>query len=526
MQLLDDELARRTSEGVILRAQPLRVKWSVEGLVANDGHKVNVRFSCSVRALPEPSEREMLAEVLLNGKHAAFDKDVAEHFRSPLRNALFRAAEGKSGSELISDEGRELLANVLKSAAKPIAFACGVEVMPPFDVEVDSPTLQEQRLRSMQRVLTEQHAAGQLEHIQRAGELLQKFQAIRQATPDVSAGQVLQQVSPADRGALLQTLLLASAKESPLDLWAVAGPYLVRIDLPEGGSPKHELFPLPPTLGPLRSVQRADVDGKRVLLVGARSGFFVVDPNNPTADAQAYADTDVESQLGFSRVIYWPTHKSFVACHGDAGIVRWELGKMDAPVETARTKERFAHASIDGQGPRNLEVAPGGGSVVFSVGSRLFLTTVEQTTGPLKAGSDSDIVAILSTGGSYLLIVHEDGTTCRFDPRSLGDVSCVEQGPNALKCAAPLPWLGGMRLLLAAEEGPVACAGLDDDLVTQYVSPHKGLRALTGSPRHVAGLSADRQRVLLWNTWDGRKPVAEVYLGGAVRHRVADVEFG
>ena len=82
-----------------------------------------------------------------------------------------------------------------------------------------------------------------------------------------------------------------------------------------------------------------------------------------------------------------------------------------------------------------------------------------------------------------------------------------------------------MRLLLASEEGPVHCVGLDDDLVTQYVSPHRDLRVVTASAERVVGVSADRQRLIVWNAWDGRKPAAEIYVAGIARHRVADVEF-
>ena len=37
---------------------------------------------------------------------------------------------------------------------------------------------------------------------------------------------------------------------------------------PHATPPKTELIPLPPTLGPLRSVRPAEIDGRPVLLVG------------------------------------------------------------------------------------------------------------------------------------------------------------------------------------------------------------------------------------------------------------------
>ena len=65
--------------------------------------------------------------------------------------------------------------------------------------------------------------------------------------------------------------------------------------------------------------------------------------------------------------------------------------------------------------------------------------------------------------------------------------------------------------------------GADDSLVTQYSSPHRGLRAIEGAADLVAGISSDRQRLVVWNSWDGRKVLSEVHVGGVARHRAADI---
>lgn len=532
MQLLEHELARRF-DGIrlALRAEPLRVRWSIDDLTAADGHRVRCAFACSVRPIDEPSERRMLSETLLGAKSIAYDSDVAAHFAPGLRDAAARVAGERNGIDLVADSGRQVLIETLKGAAKPVAFACGVEVLPPFDLQVESPTLQEQRLRSMQRAIAEQHAAGQLEHVQRAGELLKQFQAIRETAPDLAAGHILQQINPTDRGAVLQTLLLASAKGARQDLWAVAGQSLVRLDFPADAPVRHELINLPNTLGPLRSVQPAEVDGRRVLLVGARSGFFVVDRENPGGELQPYADPDVTSQLGFSRVVWLGRDHGFCACHSDAGVVIWDSVKTDRPSRTIRPNElpgthfvepTSGSGSSRQSGPRNLQ-ALADGSVVYSVGNRIVITSAEGASRVPPPQSQADVIAIVP-GESRFIVVHEDGTVCATDCKTLDDFSS-ERRSGRVRAAAALPWLSGVRLLLASEEGPIYCVGLDDDLVTQYVSPHRDLRVVTASTKRVVGVSADRQRLIVWNAWDGRKPVAEVYLAGIARHRVADVEF-
>jgi hypothetical protein len=96
----------------------------------------------------------------------------------------------------------------------------------------------------------------------------------------------------------------------------------------------------------------------------------------------------------------------------------------------------------------------------------------------------------------------------------------------ALCAAAAIPWLGEQRLLLAPQSGPIQCIGLDDPLVTQYASVHQGVRMLAASTQYVAAVSADRQRLILWNIWDGKKPLGELHVTSITRHRIADVEMG
>ena len=97
-------------------------------------------------------------------------------------------------------------------------------------------------------------------------------------------------------------------------------------------SSEHPPVALPQTLGPLRSVQPARLDGKEVLLVGARSGVIVYDPESK--DTQEYADPSIDSPLGFSRAITWDGQ--IWGCHGDAGVVAWKFGEFAAPGVTLR----------------------------------------------------------------------------------------------------------------------------------------------------------------------------------------------
>jgi hypothetical protein len=536
MPLLSNEFARRENGRVELRPKPLRVRWNLDDLVTADGHKLHCSFTCSVAALSDPSERRMLEEVFLGRGHAVTAEAVIAHFIPGLRAAAGRVAGKHSASEWVDGDLKQEMVEPLQKAARDIAFTAGVDILPPFDVAFESPTYKSQKLEEMERTLAERRVAGQVEHFERASRLLKQFEELRAAAPDLSAADVLKQVSPADQGLMLQTLLLAAGKaQSTLCLWAVAGTALVRVD-GRATPATIEQVSLPSALGPLRSVQPARLDGKDVLLVGARGGVIAFDPES--REGQEYGDPSIQSQLGFSKAVVW--NGKIWGCHGDAGIVAWTLGETAAPSLVVRP--------IELRGPDNpapaLPTSPspttsisissqtsGIGNLTpidenrlaVSVGRVLTILNPQGRPSPVELPTRSAIIGLF-VDGQHLIVVDAGGNVITCDRATLKVLS-DRRRTGATKAAALLPWLGSNRLLLASEEGPVYCVGFDDDLVTSYTSSHRELRILSAGPDLVAAVSSDRQRVLLWNSWDGKKPLAELNIASATKHRVGDIEF-
>jgi len=540
MSLTANELARRDQRGLAVQAQPVRVQWSLDDLRAADGHGLTCRFSCGVRALNEPAELEMLQNVLMGSRAAVTADDVCRYMQPTLREAAAAAVKDKGIEAWLADDKEQLVAEIRK-AGERAAFASGIELLPPFQMDVQSASFEQKRLKDLQRTLAEQEAAGRVEHFNRAAELLKRFEEIRDKAPDLSPGAILSQLSPIDQGSTLQTLLLASAgKAGERDLWVVSGEYLVRVNAETSHAAATELFPLPPTIGPLRSVHAAQIEGQRRLLVGARDGFFIVDPLNP-AQAETYADRGVESAMGFSRVVYLGPDRGFAGTHGEAGLVRWSArGKDRGPTQVLRP-ERFGAATdlkdLAGgvpplpnttiavarqPGPRNVEPLDDR-RLLLSVGGKLWVVDGDEAI-DIPSGSSAEIVAIVPDGRTFH-VIHEDGTIAAFDGPTR-QITSTRHRPMRIRAAGGLPWLGSTRLLLAGEDGPVQCIGGDDPLVSEYVSSHRSLRGIAGSANLIAGVSSDRQRLILWQTWEGRSPIAEVYITAKTRHRVADVDFG
>src|SRR5258707_2883488 len=145
MPFLANQLARREKDALLLRPEPLRLRWEFNDLVAADGHELRAAFSASVRAVPDRTERRMLQEVLLDGRSTVSGDDVVVHFSSALRASAARVAQLHPASDWLgSDAAKHELIDALKTSAQSIAFACGVEILPPFQAELQSPTFERQ----------------------------------------------------------------------------------------------------------------------------------------------------------------------------------------------------------------------------------------------------------------------------------------------------------------------------------------------------------------------------------------------
>jgi hypothetical protein len=497
------ELGRRVDGRIELRPETLRLRVRLGDVPTADVHLIDVEFTASLRALDQRGEREMFAEAFLSGRDAVHVDDVAAHFAPALHRALCALAKTQGAEHWTSDASRAAMIEAIRAAARPVAFASGVELLPPFDCVVSSRTLVREKLDQMERALSQRRVAGHVENVQRATELLREFAALRDAMPDVAAGRLLQQVAPSTQGSMLQSLLMASAADATASLFAVAGPNLLKID-PRAIPPAVQTIPLPTDLGPLRSVQ---ADGGR-LLIGAQSGVIMVDPAQPD-DATLLRDPEITSPLGFNAVAR--TGQMIWATHSEGGIVAWNIGDGAKPQAAFRDLKQARNlAPLDDR------------RIVFSTADQVFITQTDSA--PTTIATSPAPIMLIHVDGGRIDVIRASGEIEQLDRGTLARQS-LHRRAGALTAAGALPFLGSTRLLLATADGPVYCVGGDDPLVTQYLSAHRGLRAVTACADIVAALSADRQRIILWNSWAGESPLAEIHVAAIARHRAADICF-
>lgn len=502
MEFKPNELARRDGPTMVWRKTPLRASWAFDQLISIDSHSMEAAFECSVRIAAHDGDRAIFAETFLNHSDPATLEQIQRHLKGPLREALTRLVAEHPATELVDPGRQNEWVEPLRKSLDSAAFTCGLELMGPMQLSFSSRSLLHQKMREIA-------GTRQREELDRATEFLKQFQAMRAAAPEVSPGRLLNRFDPQNRGDALRSLMLAdSAQSGPSTLWAVSGPHLVEVQSPLTKPDFSHSHSLPDEAGPLRSVQPVRMEGRPVLLIGAQRGVMIAEAANP-GQCRVYMLPGIDSPQGFNRVV--ADSRFLWASHGQAGIVRWSISDPAAPPVVYDEREARNLAFVDEE------------SLIYSTGPTAILRHGENRT-VLHLTGESPIVGIFPSAHA-VAIVREDGTLQVVELPSLRLQQALQRG-SSVRSAGVMPWLEDIRLLLATDQGPVDCIGLDDPLVTQYLSAHRGLRMLTATREMIAAASPDRQRIVIWNTWDSQRPVGEIHVTGRTRHRIADIRFG
>lgn len=521
MSINEDELAVRIGERIEFHAHPRRVRWMIDDLVTSDGHRLACVFSCGLRVLPSPTEQKMLREAFLERQPVLNVATVISHFAPAITAAADRAAVNRTVQTCLTDETRKSMATALRQVAEAVAFSCGLELLAPFEVELESPSYRQQQVEQAQRQRAEQRTAGQVEHLQRTAELLREFELLRSAAPSLPAGAILNQISPADQPALLDSLMMSASEQAGYSrLWAVSGNHLVRIQ-PRRENPQErpyvDLIELPQ---PLRSVQSMTIDEGRSLLVGARGGVLTVDPERPT-EATTYVAGDGHSDRGFNGAVLWGDE--IWASHGQVGLVAWRLEEPKSP-RLLLSPSRLQEMTQSKQAIQPRQLRPlNSRHLIFCSEREVFRINPAGEVDQLPIPVSAPVVA-LATHGDAIVLVQQDGQVVRRHGPQLQELE-PPRTFGRLSAAGTMPWMGSIRLLLAMEEGPVLCCGVDDALVTHFSSGHQGLRWIGGAADWVVGLSADRQKLILWRPWNAKSPEHVLHITALTTHRMTDLAF-
>ncbi len=392
-----------------------------------------------------------------------------------------------------------VLAEQLAEAMKRPTFEAGLEVVGEPSASLASPSLR--RLASLRQM----------------GSLLSEFNSLRTQSPGMPAGKLLEQLAAEQRGRVLEGLLTAQAAGAEArPVFLVAGSSLVELDLSAEVPVLKVVDETPAAVGPLRSLNADAEAGLRAVLLGGRHGVVRGVAGELTA-GQVFRLPEGRSPFGVNSAL--TLGGTLWATHADAGLLAWPLDDSTAPAKALPPAALLAEAEGVG-GPRLLRAAAG--RLVLAVGDAVLSVT---------DGRASPVAGLNDRGGEVRQILVADTTLSLVRSRGVVEVldaaDLSKLGEHVLgrdvTAAAPLPWLEGTRLLLGGDEGGLTCVGLEDSVVTRFAAGHRGLRDIAATGRHVVALSADRQRLVVWDAGQPGAPVVELNVAGEVRSRVADV---
>src|SRR5439155_25453520 len=135
MSLGENEFARRDVAGVETRPDA-RLSWSLDDLTTSDSHRLRVRFGCGARVADSSADRRMFAQVMLGIRPSVSVETIIEHFAPALKSAAAICAAGVSAVDWAEHRSDQTMLDALLSAANGAAFACGLEILPPYQLNI------------------------------------------------------------------------------------------------------------------------------------------------------------------------------------------------------------------------------------------------------------------------------------------------------------------------------------------------------------------------------------------------------
>ena len=467
---------------------------------SRDGYQTRLEIELPVRLHDSAVDRRAFADKFLRFSPVGTAGQVAEYLRPQLDRDVASALAEHAVRELMEGEAIRSVAAALKAAAVKPLFAAGLELDGEPTVRVGAPDWQ-------RRCVEEAAEAARTAAEEREGELLRRFEDIRRQNPDVAAGALLMGLPQVQRADALRALLKTAGSRRRSRIFAVAGDTLCEID-----ALADEVMPLSLSgeLGPLRSVIAIRHKDRPHLLVGARDGVYLVDPEVPET-AEAF-DADVEgSPFGFSNLSYDAQSGVIYATHVDIGLASWQIDLGSRIVHHA--------SAFKGEVPRQLDVHDG--QVIVAAGSTLWRVGHDRAPEAVD-GVENEPICMLVGAPREVLMVHPSGAVNAFS-RSDGKVTPATGRGDVVAVGAALPWLGESRLVLGdGFSTSLSQIGPHDDVRLGYNSPSGPFKCLEAGADVIAGVSADRYRLVCWLPWEER-PFADLHMTSRTRSRLADV---
>ncbi|HEY0009797.1 MAG TPA: SPFH domain-containing protein, partial [Tepidisphaeraceae bacterium] len=143
MQLAPGELARRTPDRVIYSHGPRTVSITLGPTITRDGHQLSLQCALTTHLVERDADLVLFNEQLLQDRSVVTLDSVRQHLAGPLATSLAEFAQQHDAATCLAQ--RATVSQLILKRANDIGFACGLEFLPPLEVQLRCPTLEAQQ---------------------------------------------------------------------------------------------------------------------------------------------------------------------------------------------------------------------------------------------------------------------------------------------------------------------------------------------------------------------------------------------
>lgn len=260
-------------------------------------------------------------------------------------------------------------------------------------------------------------------------------------------------------------------------------------------------------LGSLRSLQLIELNGRRMLVAGARRGLYVIDPL--TRRTESYPLDAFNPDTGVNAAI--AVQGKYYGTHSQYGLLRWSIPAPGTPATRF-----FAQYTEGARTVRSLFLDEGRWPT-FACG-RMLLAVEHGFTPAIAAkyeGAPSVLVSVMSRRDSdprqpgWFFAVCEDGSlVCwrKDEPRNCRVLARIGEPVSDATVSTD-----GRSLVIATKSRHILLYDTERGVFARYDSP-VDIRHAREFGSGVVGLSADRNSILLWDSRGNGQPMAEIQL--------------
>lgn len=515
--------ANVVEEFLLVRTSSVFLDYDVGQVFSQDGYEFRADVRISISIVKDRTDIASFRKAVIGSSNRVSTDDLKRHCAEAVQSALVAFAGTMSAAELASSPAWESFDCFLIERFKPVGFESGLSLGNDPRVTFSSSAFEESRKveqttqRRMQAIaadeqLREAVAQARRRHLAGLGTLLEQVRDMADKSGGIDVADLIKAFDAGQRGALYEGLVaLNRLVRKTRAVLVIAGQEIVWLDPSSPARPIQKQM-LDGGNGPLRSIRVTRVDGNIALLVGAKRGVHIVDPESGPKQAFSLPET-FQPKGGVNAAVI--TDQDVFATHSEVGLIRWSRGNADIAELCLEDVTQSARSV------RELQVDDEG-RLWFAVNSLVVGWHPQRDDAPTILPTQAEVVAVLARDNAVFAGL-SNGAVLRWPNGRAEDAEMIRQyGGLPIRS---LGWLsgGGIPRLLIADGSPCVDLEVLGDAFRGQYRANRPVRWAYGADDFLVGVDAARDQVIFWKIEQPAQPTAMVSIGRLTGRSIHDV---